>query len=268
MDLQALIAEHLQTVQAMQEECLGEISLFAETCRTALAGGNTIYLMGNGGSVCDCQHFAAELVGRFQKERQAMAAVALTTDTSILTALANDYSFDIIYSRQIEALVKTGDGVVNAEIGYLWQPEDCVWVAGAPETIRFFNRKGWPVVVVTNQSGVARGYYREEDVLALHAWMNEELGKLGAHIDAFYYCPHHPKGSLAEYIVDCECRKPKPGMIQKARVEWQAEPESSFLIGDKETDMEAAGAAGIRGYLFTGGNLLEFVEKTVLQYKV
>ena len=113
MDLQTLIAEHLQTVQAMQEECLGDISQFAEICRTALAGGNTIYLMGNGGSVCDCQHFAAELVGRFQKERQAMAAVALTTDTSILTALANDYSFDIIYSRQIEALVKTGDVVVG-----------------------------------------------------------------------------------------------------------------------------------------------------------
>ena len=82
-------------------------------CRTALADGHTIYLMGNGGSVCDCQHFAAELVGRFQKERQAMAAVALTTDTSILTALANDYSFDVVYSRQIEALVRSGDVVVG-----------------------------------------------------------------------------------------------------------------------------------------------------------
>ena len=113
MDYQALIGDHIQTVQAMQKECMEDISQFAEMCRTALADGHTIYLMGNGGSVCDCQHFAAELVGRFQKERQAMAAVALTTDTSILTALANDYSFDVVYSRQIEALVRGGDVVVG-----------------------------------------------------------------------------------------------------------------------------------------------------------
>lgn len=113
MDYQALIADHLQTVQDMQSECMDDIVKFAEACRKALAEGRTIYLMGNGGSVCDCQHFAAELVGRFQKERQAMAAVALTTDTSILTALANDYSFDIVYSRQIEALVRAGDVVVG-----------------------------------------------------------------------------------------------------------------------------------------------------------
>ena len=79
----------------------------------AIATGHTIYLMGNGGSACDCQHFAAELVGRFQKERQAMAAVALTTDTAILTALANDYGFEVVFSRQVEALVRSGDLVVS-----------------------------------------------------------------------------------------------------------------------------------------------------------
>ena len=157
------------------------------------------------------------------------------------------------------------DGVVNADIGYLWRPEDCVWIPGATEVIRLFNRRGWPVVVVTNQSGVARGYYHEADVLALHAWMNEELGKLGAHIDAFYYCPHHLKGSVEKYKIDCECRKPKPGMIRAAMAEWQAEPSSSYLIGDKGSDMEAAEAAGIRGFLFTGGSLLEFVEKQIFQ---
>lgn len=113
MEYEALIAEHLQVVQTMQKECLPDIMRFAEACRATLAAGGTVYLMGNGGSAADCQHFAAELVGRFQKERQAMAAVALTTDTSILTALANDYSFDIIYSRQIEALVRPGDLVVG-----------------------------------------------------------------------------------------------------------------------------------------------------------
>ena len=113
MDYNKLIAEHNQTIEAMQAECLDDISRFAEACRTAIASGRTIYLMGNGGSACDCQHIAADLDGRFQKERQAMAAVAMTTDTSILTALGNDYGFETIFSRQVEALVRPGDLVVG-----------------------------------------------------------------------------------------------------------------------------------------------------------
>ena len=113
MDYIKLIAEHAETIAAMQAECMDDISRFAEACRSAIASGRTIFLMGNGGSACDCQHFAAELVGRFQKERQAMAAVALTTDTSILTALGNDYGFEIVFSRQVEALVRPGDLVIG-----------------------------------------------------------------------------------------------------------------------------------------------------------
>lgn len=113
MDYLSLIDEHEQTITAMKIECMGDIARFAEACRESIATGHTVYLMGNGGSACDCQHFAAELVGRFQKERQAMASVALTTDTSILTALANDYGFDVIFSRQVEALVRAGDVVVG-----------------------------------------------------------------------------------------------------------------------------------------------------------
>lgn len=113
MDYIKLIAEHAETIAAMQTECMDDISRFAEACRSAIASGRTIFLMGNGGSACDCQHFAAELVGRFQKERQAMAAVALTTDTSILTALGNDYGFEIVFSRQVEALVRPGDLVIG-----------------------------------------------------------------------------------------------------------------------------------------------------------
>jgi len=153
------------------------------------------------------------------------------------------------------------DGVLNADIGYLWRKEDVVWIPGAPEAIRLFNQQGWPVTVVTNQSGVARGYYREQDVEALHVWMNEELAKQGARIDRFYYCPHHPKGNLAEYIQECGCRKPQPGMIRQGMADWGADPATSFLIGDKESDIEAAEAAGLKGYLFGGGNLLEFVRK-------
>ena len=153
------------------------------------------------------------------------------------------------------------DGVVNADIGYLWRREDCVWIPGAPEAIRLFNKRGWPVVVITNQSGVARGYYREEDVRVLHEWMNTELHRLGARIDAFYFCPHHPKGAIADYTRECDCRKPQPGLILQAMADWRADPLASLLIGDKDSDVAAAEAAGIRGYRFDGPNLLDFVKK-------
>ena len=113
MDYVKVMEEHLAVITALQQDCLPDISRFAEACREAIASGHTIYLMGNGGSACDCQHFAAELVGRFQKERQAMAAVAFTTDTSILTALANDYGFESVFRRQVEAFVRPGDLVVG-----------------------------------------------------------------------------------------------------------------------------------------------------------
>ena len=113
MDYLSLIEEHERAIAALKTDCLTDISRFAEACREAIAAGHTVYLMGNGGSACDCQHFAAELVGRFQKERRAMASVALTTDASILTALANDYGYDAVFVRQVEALVKAGDVVVG-----------------------------------------------------------------------------------------------------------------------------------------------------------
>ena len=155
------------------------------------------------------------------------------------------------------------DGVINADIGYLWRREDFVWIPGAPAAIRLFNERGRPVVVVTNQSGVARGYYTEQDVESLHRWMNAELNRQGARIDAFYFCPHHPDGAIPEYMRDCDCRKPQPGMLLQAMEDWRADPAKSFLIGDKESDVAAAAAAGIRGYLFDGGNLLEFVENHI-----
>ena len=113
IDIQTLFSEHRDVLQETERLCQQDILLFAAACKAAIANGNTVFLMGNGGSACDCQHFAAELVGRFQKERQAMAAVAMTTDTSILTALGNDYGFEAIFARQVEALVKQQDVVVG-----------------------------------------------------------------------------------------------------------------------------------------------------------
>lgn len=147
------------------------------------------------------------------------------------------------------------DGVINKDIGYAFRPEQIEWVRDVFVAIRDANQAGYGVVVVTNQSGVARGLYAESDVENLHRWMADEAKKQGAVIDAFYYCPHHPKEGQAAYVQDCMCRKPKPGMLQKAIAAYDADLSRSFLVGDKETDMEAAKAAGIVGHLFTGGSV-------------
>ena len=157
------------------------------------------------------------------------------------------------------------DGVLNKDINYLYKIEDFRWIAGAKETIKYYNTKEYYVFVVTNQSGVARGYYQEEDIKRLHQWIEAELAKEGAHIDAFYYCPHHPEGTVDKYKNVCHCRKPEPGLIKRALEEWPIDTEQSFLIGDKPSDVAAAQAAGIKGYLFPGGNLYDFVTNAISQ---
>jgi len=152
------------------------------------------------------------------------------------------------------------DGVINSDHGYVHRPEQLDWIPGAPEAVRRLNDLGYRVVVVTNQAGVAHGYYDEECVHALHIWMQEELGTKGAFIDAFYYCPYHPGARIQEFRRSHIDRKPGPGMILRALSELNIDKNRSFLIGDKDTDIEAARAAGLPGFLFTGGNLAVFVE--------
>jgi D-glycero-D-manno-heptose 1,7-bisphosphate phosphatase len=151
------------------------------------------------------------------------------------------------------------DGVLNVDAGYVYRSEDFVWIEGAREAVRLLNERGYLVFVVTNQSGVARGYYREADVQGLHNWIKEDLGRIDAHIDAFYYCPHHPEALIESYRQICDCRKPAPGMILKAMREWPVDRTQSFLIGNKEDDSAAADHAGIRSFLFRGANLYPFV---------
>jgi len=146
------------------------------------------------------------------------------------------------------------DGVLNHDTGYVHRKEDFVWVEGAQAAVKRLNDGGWLVFVVTNQSGIARGLYGPPEVEALHRWVNEELARIGAHIDAFYYCPHHPEG-LGDYGRVCACRKPAPGLLLQAMREWPVAREASLMIGDKEVDMEAARAAAVRGVRFRGGNL-------------
>lgn len=153
------------------------------------------------------------------------------------------------------------DGVLNEDTGYVHRADQVRWIDGALETVRWLNDSGYLVFVVTNQAGIARGLYSEADVDGLHGWMRGELRSRAAHVDCFEYCPYHPEGTVKCYRRVSDLRKPGPGMIRKLLAEWPVETTQSFLVGDRETDLEAAAAAGIPGHLFTGGNLLDFVTK-------
>ena len=155
------------------------------------------------------------------------------------------------------------DGVINHDDNYVHRPEQIRWIDGAREAIRWLNDAGYYVFAVTNQAGVARGYYGEDDVKSLHGWMQGELQGAGAHIDCFEYCPYHPEGVVERYRRVSEMRKPGPGMILKLQKEWNVEMDGSFMIGDRDIDMQAAAAAGIAGHQFPGGNLLYFVRMRV-----
>ena len=155
------------------------------------------------------------------------------------------------------------DGVLNVDHGYAYKPDQFEWIAGAPEAVRLLNEAGYFVFVVTNQSGIARGYYEEAAMHQFHALMQDTLRTQGAHIDAFYYCPHHPEGAVKELAVRCHCRKPEPGMLEQAAREWPIDLGRSFLIGDKDADMAAAAAFHIRGIKFDSkiNSLVEIIRR-------
>jgi D-glycero-D-manno-heptose 1,7-bisphosphate phosphatase len=152
------------------------------------------------------------------------------------------------------------DGVLNHDTGYTHRIEDLRLIDGAVEAIRRCNRSNRYVFVVTNQSGVARGLYGLEDVQAFHDAIQQQLRRSGAHVDRFYVCPHHPEGAVDAYRIDCDCRKPRPGMILQALNEFPVHVGESILIGNEASDIAAAAACGIKGLLFEGGNLRAFCE--------
>ncbi len=158
------------------------------------------------------------------------------------------------------ALFLDRDGVLNEDLGYVSRWEDFRFTPGAAKAVAAANRAGWLVIVVTNQSGIGRGYYSEADMQALHARMVEALAADGARIDAIYHCPHHPEASVEAYRhPDPPLRKPNPGMLLQAIEEWPVDVARSIMVGDKPADMEAARRAGVRGLLFRGGDLYEFL---------
>ncbi len=159
------------------------------------------------------------------------------------------------------ALLLDRDGTLNVDRGWVHRPDDFCWIEGAREAIRWANDRGILVLVITNQAGIGRGYYTEEAFHAFTAWIQRELAACGAHIDATCYCPHHPTEGRGEYRRACSCRRPAPGLIERALSEWDLDPDRSVLIGNTEHDMKAAAAAGVRGVRFTGGSLLQCVQQ-------
>lgn len=131
------------------------------------------------------------------------------------------------------------DGTINVEKNYLYRPEEFEFIPGAQKAIAMLNKAGYQVIVVSNQAGVARGYYTEADVKKLHCFVNEQLKKYDAHIDAFYYCPHHPEAGIGNYKIKCHCRKPETGMFEQACNDLGVDREHSWMVGDNIGDIKA-----------------------------
>lgn len=146
------------------------------------------------------------------------------------------------------------DGTLNVEVGYIRNLDDLVLIEGAADAIQKLNRSGVAAILVTNQTGAARGYYAESHILDLNARLLKLLANGGAHLDAVYYCPHLENGTVAPYNVACDCRKPEPGMVKQAYEEHpELDSKRSFVIGDKATDVELAQKCGAKGVLVTTG---------------
>ncbi len=152
-----------------------------------------------------------------------------------------------------QAVFLDRDGTVNEEINYLNKVEQLKLIEGAAEGIRMLREAGYKVVIVTNQAAIARGYLAEADLPLIHAALENMLAERGAALDAIYYCPHHPTAGVGAYKIDCECRKPKPGMLRKAAADLDIDLQASYVVGDKLSDLGAGEAVGCRTILVRSG---------------
>lgn len=163
-----------------------------------------------------------------------------------------------------QAVFLDRDGTINVEKEYLYRVEEFEFTPGAVEAIKLLNQAGYLVVVVTNQSGVARGYYTEADVNQLHLHIDAILASQGARVDAWYYCPHHEQGQ-PPYNQECDCRKPMPGMLRQAAVDHAIDLTRSWMVGDKPADIEAGQAAGCKPVLVMTGYGAEVADEVSSQ---
>ena len=160
------------------------------------------------------------------------------------------------------------DGVINSSSlnnGYIGSLKYFKWVPGAIKSIKLLNKKKYKVVVVTNQSGVARGFFSIKDVKKIHSYIQKKLKKNYAKVDTFYFCPFHKDGIIKKYKKNSSLRKPNIGMFRLAQKKWNIDKKRTFMIGDQRTDMEFARRAKIKGYLFNKKNLYKFLKLNIFK---
>ncbi|HKC64104.1 MAG TPA: HAD family hydrolase [Pyrinomonadaceae bacterium] len=145
------------------------------------------------------------------------------------------------------------DGTISEEVGYVNHPTRYRVFSYSAEAVRILNEAGWLAILITNQAGVARGYFTEDLIAAVHDVLKLELEAKGAHLDAIYYCAHHPSVGELPYRFDCDCRKPKPGLILRAASEFDIDLQQSWMIGDRYSDIELARNAGTRSAFVLSG---------------
>jgi D-glycero-D-manno-heptose 1,7-bisphosphate phosphatase len=165
------------------------------------------------------------------------------------------------------ALFLDRDGTINEDLHYLSDPGQVVLIPGSAEAIASVNQLGIPVIVVTNQAGIAKGLIPFEVIDLIHGELNSQLARFNAKVDGYYFCPHHPQGPIAVYTLDCNCRKPRAGMLQRAALEHDLDLSSSWMVGDRLTDAEAGAAAGCKTVLVRtgyGSQLPEELDETSL----
>lgn len=149
------------------------------------------------------------------------------------------------------------DGVINIDHGYIYQAEKFEFITGVFDACQRFQQAGYQIVIVTNQSGIGRGYYTEQDFQRLTKWMLAEFSNHGIEVLDVMYCPHHPEKAMAKYLTKCDCRKPEPGMLLQAINEYNIDPKTSIMVGDKASDIQAAINAGLgQKYLVSSGKKL------------